>query len=155
MLIPLLQITLHIQQCGQGIFQVLPITLLIWQLPALPTQSQHIPYPLKTIFLTSIFNEYIFVVLFPTLTLYFQISRKLIGNYAFPLPPLYQVKGPETCGTPSQEGLEFRDMYSDLPLCDGYTQARFPEGFQARKKFKAFKLCIKKMKDHILHAQHL
>lgn len=127
-LVPLLQITLYVQQCGQGVLLVLPVTLLTWQLPALPTHSQHIHHPLETYLphtqpLTTTFCNAV-----PHINTSLPEGRQADGNHSLPLPPLYQLKGPETCWTPSLwEDLEFRDMHSNLPLHDGFKQARFPE----------------------------
>lgn len=76
-LVPLLHITPHIQQ---GVLLVLPVTLLTWQLPALPTHSQHIHHPLETYLPHTHLSPPHFAMLFHTLTLHFQSSRQADGK---------------------------------------------------------------------------
>ena len=70
----------------------------------------------------------------------FQIQRTCWGQGPAG-PPVYGL-----------EDLEFRDLHSDLPLYNDLVQDRFSSRISDKEKFKALKLCIKKMKDHILHS---
>lgn len=82
-------------------------------------------------------------------------AGKLMGNHSLPLPLLYQVKGSETCWTPGQEGLEFRDLQLKSATLWWLYASQVSRRISGQEKFKALKLCIKKMEDHILHPQHL
>lgn len=133
-LVPLLHITPHIQQ---GVLLVLPVTLLTRQLPALPTHSQHIHHPLETYLPHTHLSPPHFSMLFHTLTLHFQSSRQADGKPFTSSATALPAEGArDLLDTQPMARRTIFEMHSNLPLHDGFTQARFPEGFQARKNSK-------------------